>query len=91
MELTFIIPLSAFRNTWFCPKCLKTQEYWSGQLIPFPVDLPDPGIELEFSALQMDSLPTELSGKPLDSAKVSQLLSGAGGREEQAYLFPGKA
>ena len=32
--------------------------------IAFPVDLPDPGIELESSALQADSLPTELSGKP---------------------------
>ena len=32
--------------------------------IPFPADLPDPGIELESPALQEDSLPTELSGKP---------------------------
>ena len=29
------------------------------------MDLPDPGIELGSSALQMDSLPTELSGKPI--------------------------
>ena len=28
------------------------------------MDLPDPGIELGSPALQMDSLPTELSGKP---------------------------
>ena len=40
------------------------QEYWSGKLIPFPVDLPDPGIKPGSPALQVDSLPTELSGKP---------------------------
>ena len=28
------------------------------------MDLPDPGIELVSPALQVDSLPTELSGKP---------------------------
>ena len=38
-------------------------EYWSGWPIPSPGDLPDPGIEPESPALQMDSLPTELSGK----------------------------
>ena len=31
--------------------------------IPSPGDLPDPGIELESPALQMDSLPAELPGK----------------------------
>ena len=31
---------------------------------PSPGDLPDPGIELRSPALQADSLPTELSGKP---------------------------
>ena len=30
--------------------------------IPSPVDLPDSGIELGSPALQVDSLPTELSG-----------------------------
>ena len=29
-----------------------------------PADVPNPGIELGSPALQMDSLPTELSGKP---------------------------
>ena len=33
--------------------------------IPSPVDLSDPGIEPGSSALQADSLPTELSGKPI--------------------------
>ena len=42
----------------------EAQEYWSGEPIPSPADLPDPGIELGSPALQADSLPTELSGKP---------------------------
>ena len=36
-----------------------------GQLIPSPADLPNPGIEPGSPALQVNSLPTELSGKPL--------------------------
>ena len=42
----------------------EAQEYWSGQPIPSPADLPDPGIELGSPALQADSLPAELPGKP---------------------------
>ena len=34
--------------------------------VPSPADLPDPGIEPGSPALQVDSLPTELPGKPLD-------------------------
>ena len=40
------------------------QEYWSGLPFPTPGDLPDPGIEPRFPALQADSLPSELCGKP---------------------------
>ena len=40
------------------------QEYWSGLSFPSPGDLPDPGIEPGSSALQVDSLPTELWRKP---------------------------
>ena len=36
------------------------QEYWSGQPIPSPADLPDPEIEPGSPALQADSLPTVL-------------------------------
>ena len=36
----------------------------SGLPFPSPVDLPDPGIEPRSPALQEDSLPTELWGKP---------------------------
>ena len=39
------------------------QEYWSGLPFPSPGDLPNPGIEPRFPALQADSLPTELWGK----------------------------
>ena len=41
------------------------QEYWNGLPFPSPGDLPDPGIEPRSLALQADSLPTELRGKPL--------------------------
>ena len=35
-----------------------------GSLFPSPGDLPNPGIEPRSPALQVDSLPAELSGKP---------------------------
>ena len=40
------------------------QGYWSGLPFPSPGDLPNPGIEPGSPALQADSLPTELQGKP---------------------------
>ena len=40
------------------------EEYWRGLPFPSPGHLPNPGIEPESSALQVDSLPTEVSGKP---------------------------
>ena len=40
------------------------QEYWSGLPFPSPGDLPDPGIKPVSPALQVDSSPTELWGKP---------------------------
>ena len=45
------------------------QEYGSGVAIPFSRDLPNPGIELISSALQVDSLPSEPLGKPLHFGK----------------------
>ena len=42
----------------------EAQEYWSRQPIPSPEDLPDPEINPGSLALQADSLPAELSGKP---------------------------
>ena len=40
------------------------QEYWSRLPFPSPGDLPDPGIEPEFPALEADSLLSEPPGKP---------------------------
>ena len=40
------------------------QGYWSGLPFPSPGDLPNPGIEPGSPALQADSLPIELEGKP---------------------------
>ena len=39
-------------------------EYWSGQTCPSPGDCPNTGFEPGSPALQADSLPTELWGKP---------------------------
>jgi len=36
------------------------QEYWSGLPLPFPEDLPNPGIKPWSPASQADSLPFEL-------------------------------
>ena len=41
----------------------RRQEYQSGLPIPSPGNLPDPGIEPEFPALQTDSLSSEPPGK----------------------------
>ena len=38
------------------------QEYWSGLPFPSPGDLPDPGIEPRFPALQADTLTSEPPG-----------------------------
>ena len=47
------------------------QEYWSGLPFPSPRDLPDPGMEPRSPALQVDSLPSELPGKLVNSIVVS--------------------
>ena len=41
------------------------QEYWSRLPFPSPWDLPDPGIEPGFPALQADALTSEPPGKVL--------------------------
>ena len=47
-------------------------KYWSGLPFPPPEDLPDPGIKRGSPALQVDSLPNELQGKPKNTG-VSRL------------------
>ena len=51
------------------------QEYWSGLPFPSPRDLPDPGIEPRSPALQANSLPTELWGKPPVDPKFIQMFA----------------
>ena len=41
-------------------------EYWSGEPLPSPRDLPNPGIEPGSPALQAESLTTEPPGKPFE-------------------------
>ena len=45
----------------------EAQEHWSGQPMPSPADLPNSGIEPGSPALQADSLPAEILGKPIGS------------------------
>ena len=47
------------------------QKCWSGLPFPSPGDLPNPGIEPGFPALQTDALPSEPPGKPLVHSKYS--------------------
>ena len=46
---------------------LFRQEYWRGLPCPPPEDLPNPGIESRSPALQADSLPSNLPGKPMNT------------------------
>ena len=46
------------------PMEFSRPEYWSGQPFPSPGDLPNPGIEPRYPALQMVSLPAKPPGKP---------------------------
>ena len=52
------------------------QEYWSGLSFLSPGDLADPGIKPRSPSLQEDSLPSELSGKPMN-CHILDLFSGA--------------
>ena len=62
---------SRFLTSW---ATRKAQEYWNGQPIPSPGDLPDPRIQLGSPALQADYLPTELWGKLLLMGRYSKLI-----------------
>ena len=55
----------------------EAQEHWSGQPIPPPADLPDPGTEPGSPASQAGSLPAEPPGKPKNTGVGSlSLLQG---------------
>ena len=49
------------------------QEYWSGLPCPSPGNLPHPGIEARSPAVQADSLPAELPGKPYRLTRSRQI------------------
>ena len=56
---------------------------------PPPGDLPDPGIELGSPALQADSLPTELSGKPF-TVKGNAVFQFEESESEDVISFPSR-
>ena len=63
-----------------CPWVVSRQEYWSGFPCPPSGDLPNPDIKTRSSALQADSLPYELPGKPKNTGVGSlSLLQGSSG------------
>ena len=65
-----VVSDSAMLWTVTCPAALSMgfsrQEYQKGLPFPPPRDLPNPGIDPESPALQVDSLSTELSENPTD-------------------------
>ena len=62
------------------------QEYWSGLLFPSPGDLPNPGIEPRFPALQADALPSEPPGKPI--YRLSTVISNLWGGSVSHHISP---
>ena len=54
------------------------QEHWNGYPIPSPGNLPNPGTEPGFPAVQMDSLPADLPGKPLLCLSMDEWLNKCG-------------
>ena len=64
------------------------QGYWSGLPFPSPGDLPNPGIEPRSPALQADSLPSELPGKPNVILSLSIYLSAQVRRNIAYFIDP---
>ena len=64
-------------------------EYWSGLPFPSPGDLPNPGIEPRFPAMQAVSLPTELSGREaLIAAEMIEIHTrGCQGKKNHLFLL----
>ena len=57
---------TVWKHQFFNDQTSLWKEYWSGLPRPAPGDLPNPGIEPRSPALQVDLLPSESLGKPLD-------------------------
>ena len=67
-------------HRWFVAhQASLSMEFWNGQLLPSPGDLPNPGIKPGSPVLQADSLLSEPPGKP-DMVKESE--------SEVAQLYP---
>ena len=70
VKVKSLSPVWLFRTPWTiayqAPPSMgfSRQEYWSGLPFPAPGDLPDPGIELQSLAFQVDALTSEPPGKP---------------------------
>ena len=63
-------------------------EQWSGEPVPSPGDLPNPGTEPRSPALQADSLPAEPPGKPKNNGVGSlSLLQGIFPTQELNWAF----
>ena len=72
-----------------CPCGFSRQEYWSGLPCPPPGDLPNPGIEPRSPTLQVDSLPTEPPGMPMNTGVDSlSLLQGITPTQESNWGIP---
>ena len=54
----------------------EAQGYWCGYPNPSPGELSDPGVELGSPALQRDSLPAEIPGKPVECFEMMQFKKG---------------
>ena len=63
------------KNTGVQNTPLSRQEYWSELPCPPPGDLPKPSFECRSPALQVDSLPAELPGKPQRHSSQKHLAS----------------
>ena len=71
------------------PLCMgfSRQECWSGLPFPSAGDLPDPGIEPRFPALQADALPSEPPGKPPINPHLRWGSRGSGAEREPLTIL----
>ena len=69
--------VSCIAGGFFTSWVTRKTQYRSGQPIPSPGDLPNSEIELQSPALQADSLPAELSGKPFKKIVKSLYSNGS--------------
>ena len=66
---------------------ISRQEYWSGLPFPSPGDLPDPGIEPRFPALQADTLTSESPGKALANKQQQFIRYTRHSAQDSPYVY----